>query len=423
MWDLSDVVRVPKRATDDVQRLCQAGLDTISLRRALARVLWRSVPFDASTWETVDPATLLVTSAVDVALPAGLSPRLCENEYLHEDFNKISGLSRSGASVGVLSEATAGQPQRSRRYREIMAPHQWAHELRAVFTVDGACWGALTLFRGIGRPDFTPQEAAWVRRLAPAIASGLRVGLLAAACDSRSGAETASDGPALVVLDARDELRTMTVAAGELLADLADVRSESPPMANSRSARPGAHSRPGSNPGASAGLSDGRAGPLPAPVYAVAAAVRAVEASGSQASPARLRVQSRSGRWLVLYGSRLASARADPGDVAVFIEPARAPQMAPLIAAAYDLTSREQDVLRLVLGGASSSEIARTLYVSAYTVQDHLKAVFSKVGVHSRRGLVARFMAEQYIPLRQRQEAPGPWGWFANPAPVPAFGS
>lgn len=395
------------RAIGDIQRLCQAGMDTVSLRRALVRRVSAIVPCDASTWETVDPATLLVTSAVDAALPVGLSPRLCENEYLHEDFNKISGLWRSGAAVRVLSKATAGQLERSRRYREIMAPHEWAHELRATCAVDGMCWGALTFFREVGRPDFTPEEAAWLRKVTPAIASGLRVGLLAAA-SSRAGrvggmlAPGASDAPSLVLLDAWDEVRTMTAAAGELLGDLADVKLEWQPDAGRLAGHP------------STTLGQVHTGPLPAPVYAVAAAVRAIERSNRPASPARLRVQSRSGRWLVLYGSRLAGAGADPSDVAVFIEPARAPQMAPLIAAAYSLTEREQDVLRLVLGGAASSEIATTLCVTAYTVQDHLKAIFAKVGVRSRRDLVARFMAEHYIPLRQHGETPGPWGWFAS---------
>ncbi len=80
------------------------------------------------------------------------------------------------------------------------------------------------------------------------------------------------------------------------------------------------------------------------------------------------------------------------------LEPARPPDVLPLLEQAYGLTARESEVVRQVLSGAGSAEIARLLVVSPYTVQDHLKAVFDKVGVRSRRDLVGRFLGEQYFP-------------------------
>lgn len=93
-----------------------------------------------------------------------------------------------------------------------------------------------------------------------------------------------------------------------------------------------------------------------------------------------------------------------------------AARCAPLIADAYGLTSRERDVVRLVLQGLSTDRIAGELYVSSWTVQDHLKSIFDKVGVRSRKALVAQIFFQQYQPrITDDGFNLGPNGWFAEP--------
>lgn len=51
------------------------------------------------------------------------------------------------------------------------------------------------------------------------------------------------------------------------------------------------------------------------------------------------------------------------------------------------LTEREADVAALVSKGLTNAEVAAELYVSVNTVDYHLRNVFAKLGIRSRREL------------------------------------
>ena len=55
--------------------------------------------------------------------------------------------------------------------------------------------------------------------------------------------------------------------------------------------------------------------------------------------------------------------------------------------------SRALRVAALVLQGQSTRQIVSKLHISANTVQEHLTAVFEKVGVRSRRELAVKLIA------------------------------
>lgn len=195
----------------------------------------------------------------------------------------------------------------------------------------------------------------------------------------------AHDGPGLILLDERQRLEVITPAAEQLLGELVDASADGP-------------------------------GPRPLPyiVHAVATRARLAGQPDGTEAMARARVRTKAGRWLVLHGS--LTAGEPPGRIAVIVEPAPAVVIARLIVRAYGLSQRERQVVQLVLQGLSTQEIAAELYISSYTVQEHLKAVFDKVGVCSRRELVGRVFFQQYLPRPRAGTALGPSGWFDEPA-------
>ena len=125
-------------------------------------------------------------------------------------------------------------------------------------------------------------------------------------------------------------------------------------------------------------------------------ALRTAENEDAPGEIAVARVLSREGRWLVLHGAALVAD--GKRRVAVIIEAAHPARISPLLMAAYQLTEREQDVTRLVLQGDSTAQIADNLCVSPHTVQQHLKSVFEKTGVRSRRDLVGKVFFSHYEP-------------------------
>ncbi len=56
----------------------------------------------------------------------------------------------------------------------------------------------------------------------------------------------------------------------------------------------------------------------------------------------------------------------------------------------YDLTTREREILRLVLQGANNKDIGRKLYISGSTVRNHIYNIYRKLGARNRIELINR---------------------------------
>jgi len=62
-----------------------------------------------------------------------------------------------------------------------------------------------------------------------------------------------------------------------------------------------------------------------------------------------------------------------------------------------DLTERERDVLRLLLGESSTRQMAQSLYVAPSTVRTQIKSIYRKLGVSSRKRAVDEARARGLI--------------------------
>jgi DNA-binding NarL/FixJ family response regulator len=126
----------------------------------------------------------------------------------------------------------------------------------------------------------------------------------------------------------------------------------------------------------------------------------------------RLRIRTRTGRWAALHASRLTT-QGTPA-IAVIIEEPSPAELAPVLMMAYGLRRQEQVITTFVCRGLSTREISGRLYITINTVQDHLKSIFDKTGVRSRRELVAAILREQYLPRARAGQRIGPSGFFTD---------
>jgi DNA-binding CsgD family transcriptional regulator/GAF domain-containing protein len=369
--------RLQERTRDEIVRLSARGLDVTGFFDEAGAILRKAVPFDGFCSMTVDPATMLLTSHIahDSVRPEDV-PRLGRNEFLEEDVNKFGVLARAPRPAGVLTDATGNDLEVSPRYRDILQPNGFRDELRFTLLDDGACWGWVALYRREQSVDFEVADAEFVASLSQLLAQGLRRAILLAAIPTADE----PDAPGLILLAPGGKVEAITPAAERWLSLLIAAAPAE--------------------------------GDLPAVVNGVAYRALLTARGGSPGVGARARVPTSWGTWLVVHGSVVG----DPADgrTAVILEAARSPEMAPLIVAAHGLTTREREVTQLVLHGLSTAEIAERLHLSEYTVQDHLKAIFEKVGVRSRRELVAQIFFRHYVPRLEMGVKIGATGWFSE---------
>lgn len=357
-------------------RLLHRGLGLDAYFDAADRTMAGILPFDSSCWLSLDPGTGLPTSHFSRDFGSDHLLELAANEFLEEDVNKFADLSRTSLPVGILSRATRGDLRRSARFVGVLEPHGYGSgdELRVVFRSGQAAWGCAAFHRRRGA--FEDREASLVASVGGYVAEGIRRAIVMTAL----AVESEPDPPGLIILRGDDSVEKLTPAARRWLGEIFD--------------------------------STGDSAVVPLTVISVAHQLRSAGRGGGSEEVATVRLPRRIGGWLRVDAS-LLDEETD-GRVAVIVHPAHEPEIASLIVEVYGLSARERDVAGLVLQGRSTQQMANLLQVSPYTVQDHLKSIFAKVGVRSRRELVAQLFLQQCAPRLEAGTRVGADGWFVD---------
>jgi DNA-binding CsgD family transcriptional regulator len=337
------------RCRERLERLGTSTLDSDSLRYEAVVLLRQTIGFDRWCWPLADPHTLIPLSGVAEHDYGPAVPRVLELEYSGKDFAAMDVLARRASPAGSLSGETGGDLARSPRWDEVLRPVGIGDEAIIACRDQLGCWGWLKAYRDGAERPFAKEDVDLLAQVGPGLGAALRRSL---ARDRRSGTAPASP-PGVVVLDR--ELRPLSWTAG---------------------ARAWIDVLPAARVYAALGM-------LPAMVYPVATLAR------NAANGARALERAIDGRWVMIEAAAL-EGRSN-GEIAVTLRDATAGETFDRLCRVYALTRRERQVVAALAGGLDTRAAAERLSISRHTVQDHLKSVFAKLGVNSRRELVATF--------------------------------
>ena len=358
------------RCVEDVERLLAARLDGLELLHAAVERYRKLVPFDWYCANVADPICGLTTGA---ALAPGLpvpTHAFFDRYYFDEYVPTQRRMAQDRRLALSLSEETSQRPELAPRYRDWMVPSGYADELVMTCVAGEEIWGTVSIMRAAARSEFTPAETRLARRLAAILGVGLR----AASINGEHGYSETDEGgmhvrttrPGVLVLDPGGRLIRHTRRAARLLAEIDHLSPFD--------------------------WAEGNELPIAVSVLAAAAKRAPRVEDRLEDAACSLRLRGHGGRWVTLEAELTEPGPHVPAEITIVLRPTPPQEMAQLKAAAYGLTTRERQVVDEVTRGGSTAEIARVLYLSEYTVQEHLQNVFEKVGVSSRRVLLRRLL-------------------------------
>lgn len=333
----------------------------MQLRIQVLDEIRRVVDFNAHVWLLTDPRTAVGSAPLADVPCLSEIPEAIRLKYL-TGVNRWTKLHADGASVGILRQATAGDPSQSLMWRGILNRYGISDVASVVFADRFGMWGFLDLWREDSKPAYQDGDAAFLASVSGTITTALR------SCQAQTLTAPAVPpgrelGPVVFLLDDSLHVLSETPASQQWL------RMLLPP--------------------------DADRSPVPASVYNVAGQLQAIE-QGVDGHPATARVHLSNGFWVTLRAARLTrSEQAQLAVIAVTIEETSPVDRLEVFGRAYGLSARETELMSLLATGSDTRDLASRMFLSENTIQDHLKSIFAKTSSRNRRTLLSRALGVQ----------------------------
>ncbi len=338
-----------ERCRERIEKLARSGESGEALQREAIGELEREIGFDRWCWPGADPETLVPGGGLADHDYGPALPRALELEYSGADLGAKDVLARRRSLSSSLMVETRGDLARSPRWEEVLAPVGIGDVAAAACRDAFGCWGWVEVYRDRSDHEFTDAEIELLGQIGPELGGALRRQV-----SVRGGGEGAAALPGILLLDHDLNVVSQTAAA----------RSWSERL-----------------PGAAAFAHWGILHPV---IYPVATLARTGEADRAHAM-----LPIPDGSWVRVEAAALEGG-GSPAAIVVALRAASSEETFDLICRAHGLSPREREVVAQLREGLGTTAVTRRLFISPYTLQDHLKSIFAKLGVHSRAELLAR---------------------------------
>jgi len=339
-----------------VRAVCVEETDDRRLRRGVLEALRLDIDFDSFVWLLTDPLTGIGTAPLAEVPSRDRLPELIRLRYQVRP---------------RWTTLEPGRPVHGTAWAVTLAAYGVRDVVTVLFSDRFGLWGVLDLWRT--GEAFDQRELDALALVAADVTAALRRAQAQALATVPTG-PAAYDGPAVLVLGPDLRPRTQTAPTEVYLRALLPPEADGPPV--------------------------------PAAAYNVAAQLLSIEAGVDHGSPVA-RAHLAGGRWLTFGAARLG--QDGDSDIAVTISPIEPRDRLQLFGRAHGLTNRESEVLGCLADGEDTRGVGGRLHLSVLTVQDHLKGVFEKTGIHSRRTLLSRALGVEALPTGGKA-ADATWG-------------
>lgn len=333
----------------EVKRLCYAGLDARVFREKVVARSTEHLRADAAAFAILDPETGFLVSTLAVNCSEAHFEEFAARAYLRSAAADPGLLASGNRRVGLLEQLAPPAEGGRDPALEVLLANGLGHEVQVSLAAGGKGWGHLVFDREPENGAFTQGEVAWLERLVPHLLAGLRASLNREELDAKPGS-----GVGVVMLSADGRIELANGVAERLLASSAIF---------------------------------GRRAEFGALRLLLKLLVRSLGDEEYELVPALHVIDEATGERYRLGAERVTGSDGLARGL-ILITPARPAEGAEALAR-LGLSRREAEVALAVVRGQKTSQVAAQLRISPHTVNHHLRHVFEKLGVNSRRELAA----------------------------------